>query len=203
MGTDPSGYMTLGSVGTSLNIASNLYTAGSITFNILTGNYAGAGKEIVEEIVFSKLSYLRPVAKLSDEAAALFGRLWSRTVKLKLGYARSSTVLRHNMEEILGAAPAGHQAHHIVGEAYTEGRQAMAILSGHRIDVNSVMNGVFLPGCGKAGLGTIHCGKHVRAYEQEVLARLQAVAHDKTAVINELNSIRMDLLAGTLRLNSR
>ena len=201
-GMDPSGHMTMASVGTSLNIASNLYTAASISFNILSGNYAGAGKEILEEVVMSKLSYLRPVAKLSDEAVALFGRIWSKTVRLKLGYARSSTVLRHNMEEILGKAPANHQAHHIVGGAYDEGRQATRILQSQGIDVNSLMNGVFLPACGvSGGLGAIHCGKHARAYEIDVLGRLSPFAGDKTALVNELNRIREDLLAGTMRLN--
>lgn len=180
------------------------YTAGSITFNILTGNYGAAGiaaKEIAEEVVLSKLSYLRPVAKMSDQGIALFGRIWSKTVKLKLGYARDSTVLRHNMEQILGSAPAGHQAHHIVGGAYDEGKQAARILQAQGIDINSLMNGVFLPGCGKSGMGSIHCGKHTRAYEIYVLSELQKSANDKTALINALNNIREDLLYGSLRLN--
>jgi RHS repeat-associated protein len=144
--SDPSGYMTLKEAGTTLNVISNIYTAGAITFNVLTGNYGAAGvmaKEIAEEVVLSKLSYLRPVAKISDEAAALLGRIWSRTVRLKLGYPRSSNVLRHNMEEILGKAPPNHQAHHIVGGAYAEGKLTTRILQQHGIDVNSLMNGCF------------------------------------------------------------
>lgn len=204
-GIDPSGHMTLGEVGASLNMASNLYTAASLSYNILAGNYGVAGvqaKEIAEEVVLSKLSYLKPVAKLSYEAYAMFGRLWSRTLTLKHGYGRSSTVLRHNMEQILGSAPAGHQAHHIVGGAYPEGKQATAILEAKGIDVNSVMNGVFLPGCGTTGaVGSIHCGKHNQAYERLVLRELKDIADDKIALVNKLNEIREMLLSGSLRLN--
>ena len=204
-GRDPSGFMTLAEAGATLNTLSNLYTAASITFNVLTGNYGVAGmaaKEVVEEVVLSKLSYLRPVAKLSEAATKLFGRIWARTVKLKLGYARDSTVLRHNMEEILGKAPGSHQAHHIVGGAYDEGKRTTKMLQDQGVDVNSMMNGVFLPGCGNTGaIGAIHCGKRARAYEIEVLDRLSPFAGDRTALVNELNRIREDLLAGSMRLN--
>ena len=144
------------------------------------------------------------MAKLSDEAVALLGRIWSSTVHLKLGYGRSSVVLRHNMEQILGVAPGNHQAHHIVGGAYDEGKQATRILETHGIDVNSLMNGVFLPDCklvGARAIGSIHCGKHNREYERTVLALLEPVANDKTRVINTLNRIREELLYGSFRLN--
>ena len=204
-GMDPSGYMTLAEAGATLNTLSNLYTVASISFNVLTGNYAAAGAttlEIAEEVVLSKLSYLRPVAKLSDSVKGLFSRVWSRGVKLKLGHDRSSKVLRHNMEQLLGKAPANHQAHHIVGEAYPEGKQATNWLRDEGIDVNSVMNGVFLPGCGnKSGVGAIHCGKHNRQYEIDVRDLLEPVRGDKEAMINTLNAIREQLLAGAWRLN--
>ncbi len=203
MGADPSVYMTLGDVDASFNIASSLYTAASISFNILSGNYVGAGKGDHRGGCLQQAQLLRPVARLGDEAARLFGRIWSQTtVKSKLAYPASSTVLRHNMVELLGnKVPVGHQAHHIVGGAYQEGLQARAILTRQGIDVNSMMNGVFLPGCGKPGIGSIHCGKHARAYEQVVLERLRPLAHDKTALINELNRVREDLLTGAFRLN--
>ncbi len=207
MGIDPSGNMTLGEAMTSLNTLSNLYTAASLSFNLLTGNYGVAGvaaKEIVEEVVLSKLSYLKPVAKLSEAATKLFGRIWSRTVRLKLGYGRDSGVLRHNMEEILGKAPGNHQAHHIVGGAYAEGKMTTKMLNDQGIDTNSLMNGVFLPDCksiGAAAIGAIHCGKHAQAYEIEVLNRLTPYAGNRIELVNELNRIREDLLSGAMRLN--
>lgn len=79
----------------------------------------------------------------------------------------------------------------------------MILFRMHGLDVTSVMNGVFLPGCNGSGIGAIHCGKHTRAYEQYVVRELRAVKGDKTAVINALNSIRELLLHGELRLNSR
>lgn len=106
------------------------------------------------------------------------------------------------MEQILGSAPASHQAHHIVGGAYDEGKQAAQILNSQKIDINSAMNGVFLPACGVSGaVGSIHCGKHTRAYEQFVLNELNPLRHDRVALVNKLNEIREALLSGSLRLN--
>jgi len=204
---DPSGRLTLVEVGNSVNIAGNLYTAASITFNVLSGNYVGAGREIVEEVVYAKLGQLKKVAQLSEAAMKLFGRIWGKTVRLKLGYPKSGPVLRHNMEELLGRAPANHQAHHIVGEAFEEGQQARRILNDVGIDVNSVSNGVFLPDCtliGAASMGSIHCGKHNRAYEKLVLESLQAVGGSqasKAAIVNALDDIRLLLLSGEKSLN--
>ncbi|MEO8159926.1 MAG: RHS repeat-associated core domain-containing protein [Arenimonas sp.] len=207
-GTDPTGFMTLAEVGSSINVASNLYTAASISFDILSGNYVGAGKEILEEIVYGKLGQLKKVAALSESAVKLFGRIWGKAVRLKLGYGRSSAVLRHNMEELLGKAPGGHEAHHLVGEAYAEGKEAARILKDVGIDVNSVSNGVFLPGCAavSAAMGTIHCGKHNQAYEKLVLESLKAVGGSSASradIVNVLGDIRTLLLEGTLRLNVR
>lgn len=77
----------------------------------------------------------------------------------------------------------------------------MILFRMHGLDVTSVMNGVFLPGCNGRGMGTIHCGKHTRAYERYVRDTLRAADGDKPAVINALNGIRESLLYGELCLN--
>ena len=83
----------------------------------------------------------------------------------------------------------------------------MDILRRFKVDVNSPLNGVFLPGCGATGntgiVGlAVHCGKHVQAYEQYVLRELRAASSD-TEVINVLSRIREELLEGELFLNTR
>lgn len=132
-------------------------------------------------------------------------------VPLELGLARSGAVLTRNMQAIMAKVafrkPPGWQAHHIVGEAYPEGKAAMEILRKFKIDVNSPHNGVFLPGCGATGstgiVGlAIHCGKHVQQYEQYILAELQ-VAKSETDAINILARIREELMDGELFLNAR
>lgn len=149
------------------------------------------------------------VAPLSKAAIGLFSR--SFMVPLELGAARSGAVLTRNMEAVMAKVgmlkPPGWQAHHIVGEAYSEGKAAMDILRRFNIDVNSPLNGVFLPGCGAAGSGgivglAIHCGKHVRAYEEYVLSSLRG-ASSESEVANVLSRIRQELLDGELILNVR
>lgn len=115
----------------------------------------------------------------------------------------SSGALRHKLEAVGVKAPSGTQAHHIVGGAYQDGKNTRSLLAKHDIDVNSAMNGVFLPGCKPSNaIGTIHCGKHTQAYEKYVWDILQG-KHTKADIINALSDIRIELLQGTLRLNAR
>jgi hypothetical protein len=112
------------------------------------------------------------------------------------------------MEAVMRLArPRGWQAHHIVGEAYPEGRAAMEILRRFKIDVNSPLNGVYLPGCGASGSTgiaglAVHCGKHVQAYEAYVLRQLRDASSESDAV-NILSRIRRELMDGELFLNTR
>jgi hypothetical protein len=50
-------------------------------------------------------------------------------------------------------------------------------------------------------LGAIHCGKHNRQYEIDVRDLLEPVRHDREAMVNALNQIREQLLAGAWKLN--
>ncbi len=207
--TDPSGNISIGGLLTGLNILGNLTTYAQIGFKFILGDPVGAAKDIFEEVVWSKLGYLKPVAGIGKKLKNLFGRIWSRGKNYRLGETATSGALRHNLLQN-GVQPIpGYQAHHIVGGAYAEGRAARAILKSKKIDVNSATNGVYLPGCGikpDSVVSTIHCGKHAKAYEALILRRIQQVGGanaKKSAIVNVLREIRTDLLNGTLRLNKR
>jgi hypothetical protein len=205
---DPGGHESLISLTTAINIVGFGNLAINAGFRVAEGDYQGAAEEVARDAVFWALGAGagRLVAPLSKSALSLFSRTFM--APLTLGMARSSAVLAQNMEAVMRMArPRGWQAHHIVGEAYPEGRAAMEILRRFKIDVNSPLNGVYLPGCGATGntgvVGlAVHCGKHVKEYEQYVFDALQD-ASDETAVVNALSRIRQELMTGELFLNAR
>jgi RHS repeat-associated protein len=208
---DASGHTSLISLGTAINIVGIGSTTIHAGFRIAEGDYQGAAKEVARDAVYWALGAGagRLIAPLGRSAMALFSR--SFFVPLEQGLARSGAVLTRNMNAVMARAglskPFGWQAHHIVGEAYAEGKAAMDILRKFKIDVNSPLNGVFLPGCGASGntgiIGlAVHCGKHVQRYEQYLLAELQA-ARSESDIINILARIRSELTHGELFLNSR
>jgi RHS repeat-associated protein len=212
---DPSGHFTLTSLSTVVNIIGAGSTAIHAGFRIAEGDYKGAAYEVARDVAFWGLGagVGRIVAPLSKPFVSLFNRTFM--VPLELGAKRASDVLSRNMEAVMRRAgmvkPQGWQAHHIVGDAYQEGRQAMEILKRFKIDVNSPLNGVFLPGCGSHGSTNlvglaVHCGKHVREYERYVLRELDAAGGanaSESAIVNVLSRIRQELLTGDLFLNVR
>jgi len=202
MFVDPSGLFTISGMMTSINIASNAYSIGSIGFSFLTGNFTGGAIQIAEEVVSANLGRLRILSKLSPQQFNLLANRWARGIRLTLGSPASSRILRNNMEAIFGAAPSGHQAHHIVGAVSDAGKRSRTKLKKLGIDVNSPSNGVFLPGCKGSGIGTIHCGKHTKVYEELVFNLLES-AQTKEEAVAVLNDLRHELLSRTLRLNSR
>lgn len=72
--------------------------------------------------------------------------------------------------------------------------------------MNSPLNGVYLPGCGATGSAgivglTVHCGKHVQAYEKYVLRESEAaggISASESAIVNVLSRIRRELTQGAL-----
>ncbi len=205
---DPTGNFSIGQIVTAQNVnaISNSYAVASIAVQFATGNFAGGAIAIAEEIVYGKLAAFRPVAKQSEKLIKLFGNIWGRGVKLKLGLKANSTTLRHNMQEVLGNAPANHQAHHLVAGTSANAEKARKILQKHDIDINSPSNGVFLPDCsfkGGGGVSTIHCGRHRKAYDDLVVEILSSAdAGGKASVISALTNIRLQLLSGELALNA-
>jgi hypothetical protein len=70
------------------------------------------------------------------------------------------------------------------------------------IDVNSPLNGVWLPDCkGPVGVMSLHCGKHAEAYERFVFSQLSG-ANTREEAISALAEIRRLLMHGELPLNS-
>ena len=174
-----------------------------------TGNYAGAGKELAEEVVCSKFggAFGKRVVNFSQQHVGLLFRTFNRQMgkPLRLGRKANSGTLTHNLEALGVTKPAGTQAHHIVGASTRFGKQTRRRLEALDIDVNSPMNGVFLPGCkGSNAIRLIHCGRHNREYERQVFLAVTAAGNDKAAVINALGDVRRGLLDGTFSpLNSR
>jgi len=137
----------------------------------------------------------------------LFYRIWAKQVdvkRIKLGGGANSTTLSNNLEAVGVPKPTGTQAHHIVGGVSQYGKEMQAKLKAYGIDLNSAMNGVFLPGCGSSkAIGMVHCGKHTEAYEIEVFKLLKN-ANTREELINRLNDIRNELLSGAFTpLNKR
>jgi RHS repeat-associated protein len=209
--SDPSGNFSLTNLTTVVNIIGIGNTAIHAGFRIAEGDYKGAAYEAARDVAFWGMGagVGRLVAPLSKPFISLFNRTFM--VPLEIGKKRASDVLTRNMEAVMRRAgmvkPTGWQAHHIVGEAYQEGRQAMEILKRFKIDVNSPLNGVFLPGCKHHGSTSIvglavHCGKHKQEYEQFVLSQLQGLKSE-AEVVNALTTIRQRLLDGDLFLNAR
>lgn len=73
------------------------------------------------------------------------------------------------------------------------------------IDINSSMNGVYLPGCKSSMSGSIHCGQHTKAYAKLVYDGLKNAEKNggRDAILRELDDIRRELLSGDILLNSR
>ncbi|MBR8061020.1 RHS repeat-associated core domain-containing protein [Burkholderia dolosa] len=107
-----------------------------------------------------------------------------------------SVKLSNNLEKSGVPRPANSAAHHIVGDTAKEAAPARAILAKHGIDVDSELNGVFLPNRNNTdGLGGIlHNGKHPNAYFQKINQLLQdADLGGKQAVLDQLQTIRETL----------
>lgn len=80
----------------------------------------------------------------------------------------------------------GHSAHHLVSGNDARSRQAFDILTGYRIDINSVENGVFLP-------MSFHQRLHTNAYWEDVRRRFEGVDSRERA-LDALDQLRRDLL---------
>ena len=120
------------------------------------------------------------------------------------GYDKDANILRHNMELVMGDDASeidrsNSRAHHIVGDnEYSS--ESKAILEKYGIDINSPENGIFLPQNESSDLhGTIHDGKHTKAYNDEVTQRLRC-ATCKEDVLEILDSIKEDLYNGDMEL---
>jgi hypothetical protein len=114
--------------------------------------------------------------------------------------------LGRNLQAIAGFRPPGSAAHHIVGSG-RRSKEAKSILEKHGININSPLNGVFLPNCKRKGktstASALHCGGHSGKYFDEVNDRIRMadMRGGKHEVIDELNKVKEDLLLLVQRLN--
>jgi len=215
MFVDPSGHFfsmrSLTSAMSIMNTLNNVYTVASIGVDIVGGNYAGASKAIMEEVVSSKLGRIRAIGYLGKRGLAMFYKMFrkGRAPKLNLTSAHSSKVLRENLE-LLGFSGNGSAAHHIIGSGKAA-EPANKILRRSGININSPSNGVFLPNTRiwRVSPATPHIGGHNGDYWKFVNGKLERAVSGKTpgtdeykwAVINALSEIRLKLLTGQLTLN--
>ena len=123
-----------------------------------------------------------PVAHLSNRALRLFYNVFGKKVHLRRSPTSSSADLDYNLRQVGETRPSGTQAHHIIPG--NDGRAAVAqdILARHEININSPINGVYIPGCGSSSvIGSVHCGSHTSDYIDEVVSRL--IAADATGIM--------------------
>jgi RHS repeat-associated protein len=205
-GVDPSGYATLAKTGVVLNGVGVLVNITTYSVNILTGNYVG----LAESIVTDAASMLFPGGWAAKHARNLAA--WNfRTRRFKVGLAASGDVLRHNMEAFGLSKCGGCAAHHIIpgtDSRFASAIEARRIIDGHGVDINSFVNGVFLPTRRSATTSPAapHIGGHNEAYYADVLRTLRAFNADapgnKDGLYRALEDIRERLLSGELRLNN-
>ena len=134
----------------------------------------------------------------------------SDKTKVNGTYANSYTASEILREELYDAGvsnpPYGNAVHHIVPWNDSRAKEARDILDEYGIEYNSAANGVFLPTEKNeyTGNATMHVGNHSKEYITEITNRIRQAEQEygtKEAVVKELNSIREDLLNGTLQLN--
>ncbi|PAT33092.1 hypothetical protein CLI92_05275 [Vandammella animalimorsus] len=207
---DPSGNFGIGGFSfggalTSLNTLANMYTIASIGFDVATGNYAGAAEDIASELICVKFGKAL-CGMVKKHLGFFFKHIKVNVGNLRLGNLNPSSVdLDINMREMGIFRPPGTQAHHIVGKAYDSGKQAMALLQKHNININSPLNGVYLAGCKSGMSGAVHCGNHTKAYANYVLRELSSAdaVGGRDEVLRALDRMRRELLSGEIELNTR
>jgi len=166
-----------------------------------TGNRVGTKilKKVTRLVIKSKNQYINmsEYLKWAKNNPALLNTL-------ELGYKKDPTILRRNMERVMGknykyAAKGGNQAHHIVGGGQ-ESAIARHVLEKFHIDINDPLNGILLPCKSDALLkGTIHSGGHTKKYFQYVNERLNTTK-SKSEALEILDDIKNELYKGKLDL---
>ena len=117
-------------------------------------------------------------------------------------FGLSSCQLAKAMEKAGISRPVNSAAHHIVPETAKRAELARNILEKHGININSELNGVFLPNAQNTdGLaGIFHNGRHPNEYVDAINKRISEadVINGKLGVLKELNVIR-DILQSSPR----
>jgi A nuclease family of the HNH/ENDO VII superfamily with conserved AHH len=117
----------------------------------------------------------------------------------KLGYVADSKILDYNMQLAKITRLPERAAHHIVAGKDPRAAISRAILAREKIDINSAMNGVYLPRnlSSPCAAECVHSVIHTDKYYIEVDARLTAAAtRGPLAIRPTLVQISLDLLNG-------
>ena len=112
---------------------------------------------------------------------------------------QDSRKLSINLEASGTKRPPQTIAHHIIGSGQ-RAKPARDILEKHKIDIDSHVNGVFLPnGTKSKAPGHLHLGRHTNEYIDRVNADIIRADRmgGKTAVLKQLEMIRTQLLNKT------
>lgn len=135
-----------------------------------------------------------PIAK---GAARLIGSVFMKGKKFKIVNYLSSTVLGQNLELLGSFKCSGCQAHHLIPGNMQTADAARQILARYHININSPLNGVWLPGRYSPAewAGAVHNGRHFDEYGRMVSRRIQAAdaRAGLNGVIEELQRIRNEL----------
>ena len=110
----------------------------------------------------------------------------------------NSQKLADNMENAgMGKKPPGYAAHHLIPATDPNAQDARDILNKHGIDINSELNGVYLPTLNNttATQGIEHNGRHPKIYSEKIndLITDANIRGGKQEVLNELINIKNTL----------
>jgi len=204
MGVDPSGRNTLSELLTALNIIATVQEGVFYAVNFATGNYAVVAGKAAEDLALSVLG--GPIGRVAGGSRKVMGKLGGLLKRqfpkpLRLGLGPSSGVLRQNLKAVGILPPPDAAAHHIVPGKL--GVRARRLLERYEIDINSPLNGVYLPRRDSSvTLGSPHKGGHSRAYVEEIEARIRAASEKgRTGILQELGKLKIELLTGQLRVH--
>lgn len=175
-------------------------------FNNLGENALKYSKEINTKVLIERRKSISPYMQFPT-----INNLTNLSSKdLILGESSSGTILEKNMIKSMSSevsnivnAFGGKAAHHIVEGTDPLAKQSRAILKRFSIDINSPVNGIFLP-TDKNSIfkGTLHKTGHTKEYSEYVYNQIK---HSKNEheLIDALNRIKYDLYNGKISLEGR
>ncbi|WP_310591774.1 RHS repeat domain-containing protein [Bacteroides thetaiotaomicron] len=136
---------------------------------------------------------------LAGNNPTLYGYVQDVNTWLDVWGLHCSKKLAKNLIEHGIKRPDNTAAHHIVGSG-KQAKPANDILKKHNIDIDSHVNGVFLPNSSQSSAsGLLHTGRHTNDYINRVNEEIVAADQlgGKDAVLRQLDIIREGLLNGT------
>ncbi|MBC5623762.1 RHS repeat-associated core domain-containing protein, partial [Butyricimonas hominis] len=170
--------------------------------------YQGQYEDMETELYYNRFRYYSPQMGmyissdpigLAGNNPTLYGYVQDVNIWLDIFGLHCSKKLADDMIAHGIPRPANTAAHHIVGSS-KKAKAAKDILDKHKIDIDSYVNGVFLPNNRNSSApGLLHTGRHTNDYIERVNAEIVAadLAGGKDAVLKQLDQIRKMLLNGT------